>query len=88
MSHFQYSYAIGCSKKPHIDFDNIAYFVPRFPIYNQALRAKITSLNLILPAAALDTALFTDGTSKEILRPGENQVFIVFNFKLQWGFAV
>ena len=54
-------------------FDNIAYFVPRFPIYNQALRAKITSLNLILPAAALDTALFTDGTSKEILRPGENQ---------------
>ena len=51
-------------------FDNIPYFVPRFPMYNQALRAKILSLGQTLPAAALDTALLSDGKSVEVLRLG------------------
>ena len=39
-------------------FDNIPYFVPKLPSYNQAFRAKILSLGQILPAAALHTAIF------------------------------
>ena len=43
-------------------------------MYNQALRAKILSLGQTLPAAALDTALLSDGKSVEVLRLGGSHI--------------
>lgn len=57
----------------HKLYDNIAFFVPRFARYNAAIRDKILSTHHELPAAAIDTALFIDGTSREICRPGHHQ---------------
>ena len=51
----------------HLIFDNVAYFEPRFEMYNAAIRAKLGAGRL--PAAANDTALFLDGKSLRISRP-------------------
>lgn len=62
------------TEKHHLLFDNIDYFVPRFGIYNSAIRSKILSQGFQLPGAAMDTALFTDGKSLRICRPGGHDI--------------
>ena len=48
-------------------FRNLDFFQPRFAMYNAAIRNRIGE---DLPGAALDTALFTDGKSPQVSRPG------------------
>jgi hypothetical protein len=56
-------------------YDNIAFFVERFPLYNAKLKSKIASGGDIIPISADLTAMFTDGTRIEICRPdGRNFV--------------
>lgn len=61
-------------------FDNLAFFEPRFARYNAAIRNNILANGNELPAAALDTALFTDGTSLQVPRPrGNNHQAQLYN---------
>ena len=61
-------------------FDNLAFFQPRFAMYNAAILNKILAGGNQLPAAALDTALFTDGTSLRVPRPhGNNHQAQLYN---------
>jgi nuclease HARBI1 len=55
------------SNNHHLISNNIAFFVPRFKMYNAAIRRKFRGQQM--PAAAIDTALFLDGTSLRIARP-------------------
>jgi nuclease HARBI1 len=57
------------ANKYHLLFKNVGYFESRFAMYNAAIRAKILEGGFHLPAAAADTALFTDGKSLQISRP-------------------
>jgi hypothetical protein len=51
----------------HLISDNIAFFVPRFQMYNDAIKRKFRGQQM--PVAAVDTALFLDGTSLRIAPP-------------------
>jgi hypothetical protein len=53
----------------HLLSDNLAFYVTRLPMYNQAIRNKLG--DHMIPCA-IDTSLFVDGKSLEIARPGGN----------------
>eukprot|EP00602_Paraphysomonas_sp_CaronLab_P003358 CAMPEP_0185021924 /NCGR_PEP_ID=MMETSP1103-20130426/4624_1 /TAXON_ID=36769 /ORGANISM="Paraphysomonas bandaiensis, Strain Caron Lab Isolate" /LENGTH=199 /DNA_ID=CAMNT_0027553725 /DNA_START=462 /DNA_END=1058 /DNA_ORIENTATION=- len=61
------------ARNHYLIFDNIAYFEPRFRMYNAKIRERMLRDGYPLCAAALDTALFVDGTSLEVCRPGGAQ---------------
>ena len=58
----------------HLLFDNLDYFITRFELYNTDIRIKIVQMGMVLLAAAFDTALFTDGKSLHISRPGGSDI--------------
>jgi hypothetical protein len=63
--------ALLVERNMHLVTDHLAFFVNRFPDYNMAIRSILGEANLV--AVALDTALFGDGKSLRIARPGEFQ---------------
>ena len=54
----------------HLIQNNIAFFVPRFPMYNQAIIRKYARMNngAIIPRRWRNTAIFVDGTKNFINR--------------------
>jgi hypothetical protein len=57
------------ANKYQLLFNNVGYFESRFAMYNAAIRVKILEGCFHLPAAAVVSALFTDGKSLQISRP-------------------
>ena len=73
---FNTTLSMVVARNRHLLFDNFDYFSTRFEQYNRAIRDKV---GRPLPAAAVDTALFCDGKSLRISRPGEPFQSRVYN---------
>jgi hypothetical protein len=57
----------------HLVTDNLAFFAPRFRDYNRVILAKIAEMNNgNIPQRERFTALFVDGTVRQICRPAGN----------------
>ena len=62
--HDQHSYLIK---------DNIAFFVPWFPLYNKLIKQRIAAKNNgVVPEELEDIAVFVDGTIRPICKPSKN----------------
>jgi hypothetical protein len=68
---FKCTIALLVERNHYLLTDNLDYFVERFGEYNLAIRSKIGEANMV--QIALDTALFGDGKSLWISRPGQFQ---------------